>query len=107
MANLCVKCQARYELIKAGVTVIETSGNPPQAFRIWNADLLGCPICGNQMITRFGNEPAVERHEPGFMKALMGVTREKRFVMHSPEALATRITHETVYVKARKQHGAN
>jgi len=99
---LCVKCQASLQLMKAGVSVIETSGNPPKAFRIWSADLMGCPICGTQTIARFGTEPVVEQHEAGFMKALMGVTREKRYVMHSPEALAMRVTHETKYLKARK-----
>jgi hypothetical protein len=92
------------EPVRTGVMVIETSGNPPKAFRIWSADLMGCPICGLQVLERFGGEPVIESHQAGFTKALMGVTREKRYVMHSPEALAMRVTHETKIVKKARSH---
>lgn len=102
--NLCVKCQAQYQVKRLGVTVIETSGNPPKPFRLWRADLFACPICNAELITRFGHEPIVESHEEGFAAALDQAVRNHRYVMHSPEALAMIVTHETIDVRT---YGAN
>lgn len=102
--NLCVKCQAAYQVRRLGVTVIETAGNPPKPFRLWRADLLACPICNAELITRFGHEPAIENYEEGFASALDQAASTHRYVMHSPEALAMIVTHATVDVRS---YGSN
>lgn len=95
---VCVKCQAPFGVKQMGVTVIETSGNPPKPAKIWRADLLTCPICNAEMLAHFGHEPVVEHHEDGFGAALAGVNGH-RYVVYSPERLAMQVTYETRYVK--------
>ena len=103
--NLCVKCQAQYLPKKTSVTVIETAGNPPQPIRTWVADLLGCPVCGAELIDHFCHEPVIERHEDGFEEYLKRI-REIRnyYIMHNPEYLARNIKHETTYVRSYANH---
>lgn len=104
---LCVKCQAAMQPKKTGVTVIETSGTPPKALRLWSADLVACPICGFELVTHYSTEPIVERHEAAFGKTLMAVTKEKRYVMYSPEILAQRVSHETKHLRKARSNGTN
>jgi hypothetical protein len=104
--ELCVKCQAQYLPKKTGVNVIETAGNPPVPMRTWVADLLGCPVCGAELISRFSHEPTMERHEHGFESHLKQV-REKKdrlYILHNPEYLMTTIRHETKYVRSYANH---
>lgn len=98
MINVCAKCQAQYQPKMQGVTVVETSGTPPKAARLWNADLLACPICGALLISHFGHEP-MESHEPGFDKVLAEIPPGRKYILHSPELLTQRLRHETTYVR--------
>jgi len=100
MTILCVKCQAQYQPKQTGVTVIETSGNPPRAFRIWNADLLSCPICCADLITNFGHEPTMESHESGFDQALKEIPADRRYIMFNPAYLVQRAGFETKWVRS-------
>jgi len=99
MTQVCEKCQAALQMKKMGITVIETSGNPPTAIRLWKADLLACPICGAGVIAHFSHEPMMERHEAGFGQALKGIPKEARFILYNPEYLATQIRYETKIVR--------
>ena len=96
----CAKCQAQYFPKLQGITVIETAGNPPKAFRIWHADLLACPICGAELFANFAHEPAMESHEPGFDKVLSEIPNNRKFVLYSPEFLVQKVRHETTYVRS-------
>jgi hypothetical protein len=103
--NVCVKCKAQYLPIKIGVNVIETAGNPPQPMRIWVADLLGCPVCGAELIAQFTHEPVIERHETGFEAALKEIRAKKKFyILHNPLYLTSTIKHETLYVRSYANH---
>ncbi len=99
MKPVCAKCQAQFQIKKNGVTVVETAGNPPVAYRIWRADLLACPICNAELTTNFGHEPLNERDEPGFEAALSKVQKSHRYVLHNPEFLVQRVGFETKYVR--------
>ena len=82
---------------RLGVTVIETAGNPPKPFRLWRADVLACPICGAELVTRFAHAPMLENYEDGFEAALDEANgKKRRYVVHGPEALAMVVTHRTV-----------
>lgn len=100
MTHLCVKCQAQFQPKQIGVTVIETSGNPPKAFRIWSADLLACPICGMEVASHFSHEPAMESHEAGFEKAMMEIPADRRHIMFNPAYLVQRAGYETKWVRS-------
>ncbi len=97
--QVCGKCQAKFELRLNGVTVVETSGTPPKPFRLWTADIYGCPICHAELITNFSHEPRIESHEAGFAEALWAIPDGKRRVLYSPTYLAQTVGHETKYVR--------
>ncbi len=100
MRIACVKCQAQYMPKKLGVSVVETSGTPPRATRVWQADILACPICGNDTLSHFSHAPVMESHEKGFDVFLASIPAESRFVLYSPELLASRVGYETKYVRS-------
>lgn len=101
---VCVKCQAEMMPKKLGVTVIRTSGTPPTAVSIWRADLFGCAICGVEMLARFGHEPVIELHERGFKKALTDITKDKKYVWHSPEFLMQGVKQDVQIVRRNGTH---
>lgn len=104
MNPVCAKCQAVFGVKKLGVAVIETTGTPPQAIKIWRADLLACPICNAEIVNNFGHEPQMERFENGFQNELKLVLEEKnRVVMYSPEHLVS-VNAQLVSVR---QNGKN
>lgn len=104
---VCVQCQARMDVKRTGVSVIETAGLPANPCRIWRADLMQCPICGKELLTRFGHEPVAERHHEDFEAALAAASKGDRYVVYSPEVLAMNVTHETVYVRKARKNGSN
>lgn len=97
----CVKCQAQYLPKKLGVTVIETSGTPPKPVRLWIADLMACPICNAELITRFAHEPSIEITELGFADFVERAHRENKervYTVYVPSVLDGTVTYETVEV---------
>ncbi len=100
MRNACVKCQAEYLPKKLGVSVVETSGTPPKPVRVWQADIIACPICGNDVLAHFSHAPVMESHESGFDLFVSSIPAGKRFVLYSPELLAPRVGYETKYVRS-------
>ena len=99
MQHVCVKCQAKFQLKKMSVLVIETTGSDPKPIRVWSADLLSCPICAAELITNFGHEPIIESHEAGFAQFLAEINPKLRYVLYSPEYLASTVRHDTRYVR--------
>ena len=102
--EVCVQCQARMSVKRMGVAVVETAGVPAKPFRIWRADLMQCPICGRELLSHFSHEPVAEQHHEDFEAAMDAASKGDRYVVYSPEALAMRVTHETVYVKKVRSH---
>ena len=104
---VCVQCQAAFGVKRMGVAVVETAGIPAKPWRLWRADLLQCPICGKELLGHFSHEPVAERHHEDFEAALVAASKGDRYVVYSAEALAVRVTHETVYVQKRSSHVTN
>lgn len=100
MIHVCVKCQAKYEVKRQGVPVVETAGIPPKAHRIWRADLLGCPICGAELLAHFAHEPMLESHEQGFEEKLEQLRESGRYILHNPPFLVSTYFHETKFVRS-------
>lgn len=98
--QVCVKCQAQYQPKKTGVSVIETAGTPPKPYRVWNADLLACPICNTEVISNFSHEPVIENHESGFEKIIAEIPPGRRYILQNPSFLAQSVKHETKYVRS-------
>jgi hypothetical protein len=66
MSNVvCPKCETFMRVKKNGVFVEEqdSTGGP---YRIWSADLYGCPTCNAEVVTGFGPRPIVEHYQPEY-----------------------------------------
>ncbi len=80
--------------------VIETAGAQPTPARVWSADVLGCPICHAELLSRFSHEPIMESYEAGFDAFIADIKPNRRYVMYSPVLLAQTVKHETTYVRS-------
>ena len=58
---ICVPCQKEMQRVKNGV-VVEEHREDGSAYKIWHADLWGCPKCGYQCILGFGDRPIAHHH---------------------------------------------
>ena len=53
---ICVKCKIEYKPFKNGVYVAEMfRGN--KIYKIWHSDIWQCPICKNEIVLGFGQNP--------------------------------------------------
>jgi hypothetical protein len=69
MKMICSQCEVELKPFKNGVSVIETEGNPPKPFRIYEADMWVCPMCGIKIVTGFG-QPVSRSYETTWYRDL-------------------------------------
>lgn len=60
MRLICTDCGREFKCIRAGVLVKELFQENTQVYRVWAADLLGCPICAKDVVARFADNPIAE-----------------------------------------------
>jgi hypothetical protein len=84
MKKICAQCGTELKPLKNGVTVIETIGNPSQPFKIWDADLWGCPECETKLITDFGMKPISTKGDEDFDETL-GKVQNLGIVIYVPQ----------------------
>ena len=60
MKIICTECGREFKIISAGVLVKELFQQNTMVYRIWAADLLGCPICAKNVVARFADKPIAE-----------------------------------------------
>ena len=70
--EFCVKCKRKLFVSKAGQEVIELTekGEP---YKHMAGDVLECPKCGLQVVTRFGT--VTPRHDPEFDKLVLSARK--------------------------------
>jgi hypothetical protein len=62
---LCGRCGRFLTVTRNGITVEEMDeANAP--YKLWAADLWGCPECDAQIIAGFGTRPLAEAWQPGY-----------------------------------------
>ena len=54
MDEFCVKCKCKLFIAKAGREVIDLITRGGRPYRVMSGDVLECPECGMQVVTRFG-----------------------------------------------------
>ena len=54
---ICVDCEVEVMPEEIGVVVAEMFLNNTKIYKLWNADLLKCPMCGRKIVDGFGAEP--------------------------------------------------
>lgn len=69
--NLCIKCEVRYIIKKAGIIIEEMASFG--SYKIWLGDLKECPKCKHQIIGGFGKSPIHEHYKPLYKAYLKGL----------------------------------
>ncbi|OGO11453.1 MAG: hypothetical protein A2Y53_00100 [Chloroflexi bacterium RBG_16_47_49] len=81
---VCVNCEVEYRAKTNGVLVIETASFG--AYKVWQADLLECPVCLNKIVGGFANIPLRQDHyKPDFPEWLEKAKQEAPLVIYDNE----------------------
>lgn len=67
---VCGKCKTELKIETTGVYVVEYFNDPPQPYKIWQADQWMCPNCEYDIVAGFGLDPIAVHHEPEFEECL-------------------------------------
>lgn len=60
MRIICTDCGREFKVIRTGILIKELFQKNTEAYQIWSADLLGCPICEKNVVARFADNPIAE-----------------------------------------------
>lgn len=63
---VCLDCQVSYRIEKTGAFVLEMAYNPPQPYKLWQADVWRCPGCGRMTVAGFAESPVAEHWQDKF-----------------------------------------
>lgn len=53
----CIECRIEMRVEEIGVIVLELYENNITVYKVWNADLLKCPICMREITYGYGDNP--------------------------------------------------
>ena len=71
--KVCAKCRIELRPKTNDIVAIEMADFGP--YKIWAADLWGCPECGAEVILGFANHRMAEHYEPKFATVLQEAER--------------------------------
>ncbi len=60
MKRICVKCEREFKPEKNGVIVVEMFQRNTKIYKLWEADLWKCPVCGIEIVVGFAQYPYAE-----------------------------------------------
>jgi len=60
MIIIHAKCDREFVVEKSGVLVQEYFQANKEIYRVWSADLMKCPKCGELIVSRFADKPIAE-----------------------------------------------
>lgn len=72
---ICVKCEIEFRPEKNGIIVKELFQKNTQIYKIIYADLWECPICGNQIIAGFADNPLAEHYQKERMEKALEIVK--------------------------------
>lgn len=73
---ICVKCMTHYRTKKIGVELAEMLEDGETHYKIWHADLLECPGCKAEVVTRLGQQPIAQMGTENMDEAIVGFRKE-------------------------------
>jgi hypothetical protein len=79
---ICGECGLFLNPLQANVALLEKIGNENKKiggpYRLWEADLWGCPGCGHQVVVVSADRPMLEREEPRLATTCLAYREEGR-----------------------------
>jgi len=65
----CYPCRRKMKVDIVGIEVLEMTAKG-EPYKLWSADVLICPVCGQTVVTRFSDRPISQQGQEGFEKQL-------------------------------------
>jgi len=62
--EFCVRCKRKMRVAKVGQEVVELTAKDGKPYKLMTGDVLRCPECDYEVVSRFGKVTAM--HEEGF-----------------------------------------
>ena len=83
MREVCVPCGIEMRIETVGVAVLEmaTFSGRVGPYKLWMADLMKCPRCGHETVTRYADRPIAEHYQADFEKRLAETRAECRVIV--------------------------
>lgn len=75
--TICIKCGRLMQCDRAGIRVKELFMQNKAIYRVWVADLMGCPECGHQIVARFAEKPIAEHWQKEIMEGALKACESK------------------------------
>lgn len=83
--SVCVKCEVELKPEINGVVVVEMFQQNKEIYKLWEADLWKCPICGVEVVLGFGNQPFMYHFDSDCKKAIEDMIKNGRKVIYDLE----------------------
>ena len=82
MREVCVPCKIEMRIETVGVAVLEmaTFSGRVGPYKLWMADLMKCPHCGHEAVTRYADRPIAEHYQSDFEARLAQTRTECRVI---------------------------
>ena len=77
---VCSKCEVQMRPHINGTVVVETFGNPPAPYKLYNADEVICPNCGIKIVTGFGQHPYADHNDADFPATMVDAIRSSHVI---------------------------
>jgi len=79
MIIICTICDLEFAIAKTGVLVQEYFQKNKEIYRVWSADLLKCPKCGIEIVSRFADKPIAEHWNAEKMEDILRQASTRTF----------------------------
>lgn len=60
---ICCLCEVELKPKQCGIIVAEMFQDDKEIYRLWNADIWYCPVCGFEVVVKFADKPLMEHFD--------------------------------------------
>lgn len=82
---ICRKCETQLKPKENGVKVVELFQNNQKVYKIWDADLWHCLICGFEVVAGFGESPMMEHYQGDIKKVVAELEEKGKTIIYDKE----------------------
>ena len=83
--SVCVKCEVELRPEKTGIVVAEMFQNNEKIYKLWEADLWKCPLCGVEVVLGFASQPFQQHFEGNCEKIVDELFLNGRTIIYDKE----------------------
>ena len=83
--SVCVNCETELKPEHNGVIVAEMFQNNTKVYKLWEADLWKCSLCGIEVVLGFAQQPFMEHFEGNIEERLRESKEAGRKIIYDKE----------------------